>query len=102
MSDWENAGTNNAYLTKRKTGGGVQFSRDPFNLTNKHSRKQGGFVNDKAVSVQPNGEKGVTLKTKKSKGVNKPATAYNSHNYKASSFIYLVSTLQIQIKWFSD
>lgn len=34
-------GQNNAYLVKRKTSGGVQFSRDPYNLTNKHSRKVG-------------------------------------------------------------
>lgn len=33
------AGSNNAYLVKRNTFGGVQFSRDPYNLTNKHSRK---------------------------------------------------------------
>ena len=32
-------GPNNAYLVKRKTAGGVQFSRDPLNLMNKHSRK---------------------------------------------------------------
>lgn len=32
-------GTNNAFLVKRKSGGGPQFSRDPLNLMNKHSRK---------------------------------------------------------------
>lgn len=49
---------------KRKSGGGVRFSKDPLNLTNTHSRKvcslahefgkqmligvqQAGFVNDK-------------------------------------------------------
>ena len=32
-------GTNNAFLVKRKSGGGSQFSRDPLNLMNKHSRK---------------------------------------------------------------
>ena len=32
-------GPNNAYLVKRKSGGGSQFSRDPLNLMNKHSRK---------------------------------------------------------------
>ena len=45
-------GNNNAYLTKRKSGGGVQFSRDPLNLTNKHSRKHAGFVNDEAIGIQ--------------------------------------------------
>ena len=32
-------GPNNAYLVKRKSGGGSQFSKDPYNLMNKHSRK---------------------------------------------------------------
>lgn len=32
-------GPNNAFLVKRKSGGGSQFSRDPLNLMNKHSRK---------------------------------------------------------------
>ena len=32
------AGFNNSYLVKRKSGGGAQFSRDPLNLVNKHSR----------------------------------------------------------------
>jgi hypothetical protein len=32
-------GSQNAFLVKRKTGGGVQFSRDPYNLMNTHSRK---------------------------------------------------------------
>lgn len=33
------AGSQNAFLVKRKTGGSPQFSRDPLNLTNVHSRK---------------------------------------------------------------
>ena len=32
-------GTQNCYLVKRKTGGGLQLSRDPMNLINVHSRK---------------------------------------------------------------
>lgn len=44
-------GTQNAYLVKRPGYGGVQFSSDPFNLTNKHSRKYAGFVNDKVGHV---------------------------------------------------
>ncbi len=38
-TDCPATGPNNAYLVKRKTAGGVQFSRDPLNLMNKHSRK---------------------------------------------------------------
>lgn len=37
----------NAYLVKRKQSGGVQLSRDPMNLNNKHARIYEGFVNDK-------------------------------------------------------
>ncbi|KAL8632261.1 hypothetical protein Q9189_002051 [Teloschistes chrysophthalmus] len=40
---WETCRSNNAYLVKRSSGGGSQFSKDPMNLTNKHSRK--GIVN---------------------------------------------------------
>lgn len=29
---------NNAFLVKRRSGGGAQFSRDPFNLTNTNTR----------------------------------------------------------------
>lgn len=33
------AGSQNSFLVKRKTDGSPQFSRDPLNLTNVHSRK---------------------------------------------------------------
>lgn len=36
---WEVTRNTSAFLLKRKQGGGVQFSRDPLNLTNKHARK---------------------------------------------------------------
>ncbi|KAL2428847.1 hypothetical protein ABEF95_008598 [Exophiala dermatitidis] len=78
---WEVVRNNNAFLVKRSSAGGVQFSRDPFNLVNKHSRKHEGFVNDKAVSVQANEKGGVTLKTKKPGKANKPASQYNVHAY---------------------
>ena len=32
-------GTTNSYLVKQRGGGRVQFSRDPLNLMNKHSKK---------------------------------------------------------------
>lgn len=66
---------------KSKTAGGTQFSRDPFNLTNVHSKKNAGFINDKAVSVQNNEKGGVTMQTKKSKNSNKPAEHNNTHAY---------------------
>jgi large subunit ribosomal protein L28e len=38
-------GNSNSFLVKRKQGDRVQFSRDPLNLTNKHSRKYVGYCN---------------------------------------------------------
>ncbi|MCJ1406428.1 hypothetical protein MMC19_000493 [Ptychographa xylographoides] len=74
---WEIARTNNAYLVKRRSGGGAQFSRDPLNLINKHSRKHAGFVNDKAVGIHA-GEKGsLVLTTKKTKHSNRPVANKN-------------------------
>jgi large subunit ribosomal protein L28e len=46
-------GKNNSYLVKRTQAGGVQLSRDPLNLTNKHSRKQAGFANEKGIGIHP-------------------------------------------------
>ncbi|KAF3769666.1 ribosomal protein L28e [Cryphonectria parasitica EP155] len=84
---WEIVRHNNSFLVKRKQAGGVQFSRDPFNLLNKHSRKHAGFVNDKAVSISTGGEKGVVFQSKKAKSVNQPAkaghkTTFGGHNRK--------------------
>ncbi|KAL8660393.1 MAG: hypothetical protein Q9202_006594 [Teloschistes flavicans] len=69
---WEICRSNNAYLVKRRSGGGSQFSKDPLNLTNQHSRKYDGFVNTKAVGVQPAEKGGVTLITKRKKHQNRP------------------------------
>ncbi|KAJ1337613.1 large subunit ribosomal protein L28e [Microdochium nivale] len=78
---WEIVRNQNAYLVKRKTGGGVQFSSDPLNLTNKHSRKYAGFVNDKAIGVVPGEKGGVTVISKRAADVQKPAKCINTTNY---------------------
>jgi len=65
----------NSYLVKRKTQGGVQFSRDPLNLVNLHSRKHAGFVNDKAMGVAANEKGGVVVTSKKSSALNKPGSS---------------------------
>ncbi|KAG5933245.1 hypothetical protein E4U53_001056, partial [Claviceps sorghi] len=44
---WEIVRNNNCFLSKSNRNGGVQFSSDPLNLTNKNSRKHAGFVNAK-------------------------------------------------------
>ncbi|KAI9844100.1 MAG: hypothetical protein M1837_005814 [Sclerophora amabilis] len=74
---WEICRPQNAFLVKQKSGGGSQFSRDPYNVLNKHSRKYGGFLDDKAVSIQPGEKGGVELTTKKRKNFNRPAANQN-------------------------
>ncbi|KAL8972852.1 MAG: hypothetical protein Q9183_000327 [Haloplaca sp. 2 TL-2023] len=71
--DPDTLGPNNAYLVKRRSGGGSQFSKDPLNLMNKHSRKYDGFVNSKAVGIHPAAKGGVAMITKRSKHQNRPA-----------------------------
>ncbi|KAH9887545.1 60S ribosomal protein L28 [Xylariomycetidae sp. FL2044] len=72
---WEIVRGNNSFLVKRNDAGGVQFSRDPLNLTNKNSRKYAGFVNPKAVGVQPGEKGGVKVLSKKESAFQKPAKA---------------------------
>ncbi|KAN0102805.1 ribosomal protein L28e [Hyaloscypha variabilis] len=83
---WEIARNQNSYLVKRASSGGVRFSRDPLNLTNVHSRKYAGFVNDKAVGISPaEGDKGgVTLITKKTKHPQRPGSSVNKVTFGGS------------------
>ncbi|KAL7945733.1 ribosomal L28e protein family domain-containing protein [Trichoderma barbatum] len=72
---WEVVRSNNSYL--HKTGaarnGGIQLSRDPLNLTNKHSRKYAGFVNEKAVGIAAGEKGGVVVTSKKAAAAAQPA-----------------------------
>ncbi|KAK0384808.1 hypothetical protein NLU13_7286 [Sarocladium strictum] len=72
---WEIVRNNNSYLAKDKRNGGVQFSRDPLNLTNKNGRKNAGFVNEKAIGIQPAAKGGVVVTSKKAGFANKPASS---------------------------
>ncbi|KAK3989498.1 putative cytosolic 60S ribosomal protein Rpl28 [Cladorrhinum sp. PSN332] len=81
---WEVARLQNAYLVKRNSNGGVQFSKDPLNLTNVHSRKFAGFVNDKAVGVVAAEKGGVEVISKKASAANKPASGRISTVYGAN------------------
>ncbi|KLU87899.1 ribosomal protein L28e [Magnaporthiopsis poae ATCC 64411] len=88
---WEVVRSQNAFLEKRKTGGGIQFSRDPLNLTNKHSRKHAGFVNNKAIGVQAVEKGGVVVTSKKADATNKPAsqlTSVTHHGGKSARSTY--------------
>ncbi|KXX73207.1 hypothetical protein MMYC01_208763 [Madurella mycetomatis] len=76
---WEVSRPYNSYLVKRKGVG--QFSRDPLNLTNLHSRKFAGFVNDKALGIVPNEKGGVRVISKKPAAANKPASGLHTVTY---------------------
>ncbi|KAK1750715.1 putative ribosomal protein l28e protein [Echria macrotheca] len=78
---WEITRKQNAFLVKRTYGGAAQFSRDPLNLTNIHSRTHAGFVNDKAVGIVPNEKGGVQVISKKPGSANKPATGLYKVTY---------------------
>nr|POE90343.1 putative 60s ribosomal protein l28e [Quercus suber] len=81
---WEVTRNQNAFLVKRKQAGGVQFSRDPFNLVNKHSRKYEGYVNDQAISIQPDANT-VSLRTKIASKQNKPASSVHNSSFSSST-----------------
>ncbi|KXT09017.1 hypothetical protein AC579_10190 [Pseudocercospora musae] len=81
---WEITRSSNSFLVKRKQAGGVQFSRDPLNLTNKHSRKYSGYANSQAIGIQPD-DNTVTLTTKLPKSANRPAKSYQTTSFKSST-----------------
>ncbi|ODA82698.1 hypothetical protein RJ55_01207 [Drechmeria coniospora] len=78
---WEIVRNNNSFLVKSNCAGGVQFSRDPLNLTNKNSRKHAGFVNDKAIGVVANEKGGVTVISKKTANPTRPAQTFVKATY---------------------
>ncbi|KAJ5701573.1 hypothetical protein N7488_009121 [Penicillium malachiteum] len=78
---WQLTRSQNAYLVRRNTGGGSQFSRDPLNLQNKHSLKYAGFANNKAIGVQAAENGGVTVITKKASTPQQPAQTQVAVNY---------------------
>ncbi|KAN0073320.1 60S ribosomal protein L28 [Elaphomyces granulatus] len=70
---WEITRSQNAFLVKRKSAGGVQLSCDPLNLVNQHSRKYAGYANSKAIGVQPTESGGVVMISKTSSKSQLPA-----------------------------
>ncbi|KAK2024362.1 ribosomal L28e family protein [Colletotrichum zoysiae] len=78
---WEVVRSQNAFLVNRNDAGGLQLSRDPLNLVNKHSRKYAGFVNDKAIGVVPNEKGGVKVISKNQKNGNKPSKSLTEVTY---------------------
>ncbi|KAK2811865.1 hypothetical protein FQN50_001903 [Emmonsiellopsis sp. PD_5] len=82
---WEIARSQNAFLVKRSSGGGSQFSRDPLNLVNKNSRKYAGFANSKAVGVQATEDGNIAVITKKPAASQKPTPVTNTYGATTTS-----------------
>ncbi|KAM0705395.1 hypothetical protein Q7P35_008185 [Cladosporium inversicolor] len=82
---WQIARTNNSFLTKRKGAGGVQLSRDPLNLTNKHSRKWSGFANEQAIGINADSPNTIGLTTKLPSRANKPAKSQQTSSFSANT-----------------
>jgi len=82
---WEVIKGFNSYQVKRRSGGGVVFSRDPLNLTNKQTRKHTGLVNPKAIGIIPGEKGGVTLVTKKGDSSNKPGSELQCSSFSSKN-----------------
>ncbi|RJE21252.1 60S ribosomal protein L28 [Aspergillus sclerotialis] len=78
---WQITRNQNAFLVKRRSGGGSQFSNDPMNLVNKHSYKNAGYANNKAVGVQATENGGVVVLTKKPSNPQQPGKNLVSVTY---------------------
>ncbi|KAM0334094.1 hypothetical protein ACHAQA_001114 [Verticillium albo-atrum] len=75
---WELTRTHNSFIVKRKgLGNSIIFSRDPYNLTNVHSKKHAGYAHDKSISVQAGENGAIQVVSKNEKKVQKPAEARN-------------------------
>ncbi|KAK9239104.1 ribosomal L28e/Mak16 [Lipomyces kononenkoae] len=79
---WELTRDNSAYLVKRKSGAGVQFSREPLNLTGKHTYVQSGLANSKAAGVALSPSGSIVLSTKKAGTFATPAKSVISTTFK--------------------
>ncbi|KAL4950571.1 ribosomal L28e protein family-domain-containing protein [Aspergillus filifer] len=78
---WQLTRNQNSYLVKRNSNGGVQLSRDPLNVLNKHSFKYAGYANTKAVGVQATENGGVVTYTKKPNTAQQPAKSLTTVTY---------------------
>ncbi|WPH00840.1 Hypothetical protein R9X50_00367000 [Acrodontium crateriforme] len=81
---WEVTRNQNAFLVKRKQSGGIQLSRDPLNLVNKHSRKYAGYANEKAIGIHAD-DNTISFVTKVASKTNKPASVHHKTSFAAST-----------------
>ncbi|KAJ5902492.1 60S ribosomal protein L28 [Penicillium taxi] len=78
---WQLTRNQNAYLVRRNTGGGAQFSRDPLNLVNKQSFKYAGYANSKAIGIQGTDSGDLNVVTKKTSSPQHPAKTFVTVTY---------------------
>jgi large subunit ribosomal protein L28e len=68
----------NAFQVKRREHGGVNFSRDPFNLTNRQSHRHSGFINNQAIGISSGEGGGLSVVTKKHGTSHQPAAHHHT------------------------
>ncbi|KAI5208634.1 ribosomal protein L28e [Aureobasidium subglaciale] len=81
---WETIRHNNAFLVKRNQAGGVQFSKDPLNLTNLHSRKYSSLANPQAIGINSK-DGNIEVITKLGNNSSKPAKSYSKTTFKSTT-----------------
>ncbi|KAL9082261.1 MAG: hypothetical protein Q9159_006574 [Coniocarpon cinnabarinum] len=84
---WEITNKHNSYTHKQRSGNRVLLSRDPLNLTNKHSRKYAGVaIGVQAAPPTKDGpSKGIVVTTKKPGQVNHPSKDLVKTQYAGST-----------------
>lgn len=79
---WAVSRSNSSFLVKRKTAGGLQFSRDPFNVTGDYNLTSSGFANQKAVGVVQGADGSIKFLAKVQKNSNKPRKSVTTTTFK--------------------
>ena len=82
---WAITRNSSVYLLKKR-GVAKPFSTDPLNITNKHSQRYSGLVNNKAIGIAAGPEnKGFTVTIKKSKKAHRPGSSKTTVHMKAGA-----------------
>ena len=70
---WSILRKNSKYIVQ---SGKFRFSKEPNNLTNKHSRKFSGCVPRKTIGIKPHSEGGIVLTLKRPKSSRRPKSMH--------------------------
>lgn len=79
---WAISRSNSSYLVKRKSAGGLQFSRDPFNVSGDYNLTQSGFANAKAVGVVKGEDGTIKFLSKNQKNAHSPKKSVSTTSFK--------------------